>query len=134
MDAPLAYGGFLLSMGAIWGLFGYLRALRKVVRRRLYKRPDLGGCTSGFRMGGRSGFPGVWGGLGAAFSRPKWAYGAHSQAEGVGVEPGALNSGFGARVSRFRLPVWPAPPDSAQCGVMVGRWARMVPCGIFLES
>jgi hypothetical protein len=52
----------------------------------------------------------------------------------VGVEPGALTSGFGAWGSRFRLPVLPALPDSAQCGVTVGRWARMATCGIFLES
>jgi hypothetical protein len=73
------------------------------------------------------------GGLGAASSRPKWAQGAHSQAEVVGVEPGALNSGFGVRGSRFRLPVWPALPDSAQCCVMVGTRGRVVPCGMFLR-
>ena len=76
------------------------------------------------------------GGLGAASSRPKWAQGAHSQAEVVGVEPGALNSGFGVRGSRFRLPVWPVLPDSAQCSfvAVVGRRALMVPCGMFLGS
>ena len=57
MDASLAYGGFLLSMGGVWGLFGYLRALRMPVRRRFCTLPDLGGYTSGFRRGGRSGFP-----------------------------------------------------------------------------
>jgi hypothetical protein len=105
-------------MGAVWGLFGCLRALRKAVRRLFYTLPDLGGHTSGFRTGGRPGFPG---GLEAASSRPKWAQGSHSQPEVAGAEPGALNSGFGARGFRFRLPVWPALPDSAQCGVAVGR-------------
>jgi hypothetical protein len=49
----------------------------------------------------------------------------------VGVEPGALTSGFGARGSRFGLPVWPALSDSARRGVAVGRLARMAPCGMF---
>ena len=45
----------------------------------------------------------------------------------MGVEPGALTSGFGVRGARFGLPVWPALPDTARCGVTVGvgRRARM---------
>jgi hypothetical protein len=59
-----------LSMGVVWGLFGHLvlRALRKVVRRWFYALPALGGDTRGFRLGGRSGFPGV--GLGPLLAAP----------------------------------------------------------------